>query len=280
MLRRSLPIAIVLGALLPFGSARADPRPSPGCKLDKIEHGRRLDRSIEVDGQRRGYILDVPESAKPAVPVALIFDFHGFGHSAVGVWQVSGFRALADKEGFITVYPQGLPVKLKLHGKELTNDGWEMFAVDGNRDLRLVAALLDDLENRYCIDLSRVFATGFSNGAFFSSLLGCAMADRFAAVAPVSGGDLSVPCKPSRGIPVLIHHGRSDRVIEVARGRAGRDGWIAANRCKKSLGGDCEEHRECHDNAVVLYCEGDQDHSWPAAATQRIWNFFSEHPMP
>ena len=280
MLRRSLPIAIVLAALLPLSIARADPRPSDGCKLAKIEHGRRLDRSIDVDGQRRTYILDVPDSAKAGAPSALIFDFHGFGHSGVGVWQVSGFRALAEKEGFLTVYPQGLPVKLNLHGKDVVNDGWEMFTTDGNRDLHLVAALLNNLESHYCIDRSRVFATGFSNGAFFSSLLGCTMADRFAAIAPVSGGPLSVPCKPSRGIPVLIHHGRNDQMIEVARGRAGRDAWIEANRCKKSLGGDCEEHRECHDNSVVLYCEGDQDHSWPAAATQRIWNFFSEHPMP
>src|SRR5262249_48290341 len=120
-LRRLISVAL---ALLAFdGPAHADPRPSAGCKLTDIERGGRLEPSIDVGGQRRAYILDVPASAKTATPVPLIFDFHGFGHSAAGLWQVSGFRPLAEKEGFITVYPQGLPVKLRLHGKDLTNDG-------------------------------------------------------------------------------------------------------------------------------------------------------------
>jgi polyhydroxybutyrate depolymerase len=260
--------------------AEVAPRPSAGCKLVEVERGRRLERVIEVDGQRRTYILDVPDIVKPATPAPLLLDFHGFGHSGAGVWQVSGFRALAEKEGFITVYPQGLPVTLELRGKKWVNDGWDMFKTDGNRDLRLVTALLADLEAQYCIDQARVFATGFSNGAFFTSLLGCTMADKFAAVAPVAGGSLPIPCKPSRGVPVLIHHGRNDELIGVDRAHRGRDAWIEADGCKESLSNGCERHRECRDGATVEYCEGDQDHTWPAEATGRIWKFFTEHPLP
>src|ERR1043166_670466 len=101
-------------------------RPSAGCSAATIESGRGVRRTIEVDGVTRAYILDVPERIHPKQPVALLFDFHGFLHSAAGVWQVSGFRELAAADGFITVYPDGLPVHLL--GRE--GPGWEIFTTD------------------------------------------------------------------------------------------------------------------------------------------------------
>src|SRR5262249_28108973 len=178
-----LAFALVLAAT----SAAADTipaRPSAGCALDHVETGRRLAGRIEIGGVMRDYILDVPESVRPRTPAPLLFDFHGFGHSGPGLWSVSRFRDLAPEAGLITVYPNGLPVRLRLRGQELENAGWQMFTIDDNRDLAFVRALLDDLERRYCIDRARVFSTGFSNGAFFSALLGCTMSDRIAAVAP------------------------------------------------------------------------------------------------
>jgi polyhydroxybutyrate depolymerase len=254
-------------------AAGAAVRPSIGCGSDQIEQGRRLEKTIEVDGVERLYILDVPESVRPRAPAPLLFDFHGFGHSGGGVWRVSKFRDLAETEGFITVYPDGLPVQLQLLGKLYERPGWQMTET-GNRDLAFVRAMLDDLERRYCIDRARVFSTGFSNGAYFSSLLGCVMADRFAAVAPVSGGTLSIDCRPSRGVPVLIQHGRQDELIGIDRARAARDQWAAANGCTEATEGACERRSKCRDGAVVVYCEEDFAHRWPPQATERIWRFF------
>jgi polyhydroxybutyrate depolymerase len=268
---------VVLWLLPGFSTARADARstvrPSAGCQSDWIEHGRRLEKTIEVDGLTRRYILDVPDGVRPRTSVPLLFDFHGFGHSGPGVWQVSKFRNLAEKEKFVTVYPDGLPVQLRLLGTVYERPGWQMTTA-GNRDLAFVRVLLDDLEKHYCIDESRVFSTGFSNGAFFSSLLGCVMADRFAAVAPVSGGPLNIDCRPSRGVPILIQHGRQDELISIDRAHASRDQWVAADGCKKTTKGECERHSECRDNAVVIYCEEDFAHRWPPQATERIWKFF------
>jgi polyhydroxybutyrate depolymerase len=189
------------------------------------------------------------------------------------------------------VYPDGLPVHLL--GREAA--GWQIFTTAGNRDLAFTATLLDRLEADYCIDEARVFATGFSNGAFFTHLLGCTMADRFAAIAPVSGGLITTPCAPARGVPVLIHHGRHDPLIEVQRGRNARDAWIEKDQCqqpsetpregmritpKEHAINSCESYRHCRDGAEVEYCEDDGDHRWPAEATERIWNFFRDHPMP
>ncbi len=254
-------------------------RGSAGCGAASLARGDRLERTIVIDGVARSYILDVPASVKPHAPVPLLFDFHGFGHSAAGVWNVSGFRALAPRDGFITVYPDGMPVKLTAGRRSFEGKGWQIASLDDNRDLELTKRLLDRLEQDYCIDRARVFATGFSNGAFFSNLLGCAMADRFAAIAPVSGGRLTVACAPGRGVPVLIHHGRQDDVVPVARGRQERDEWVRIDGCRQQETGTCEIHRDCRDGAVVEYCEGDFAHHWPPEATSRIWQFFRAHPM-
>jgi polyhydroxybutyrate depolymerase len=283
-------LGVVAGAHR-MSAAMVAARPSAGCRANSVQQGRELDRTIEVGSVQRNYILDVPENVRPHVPVPLLFDFHGFGHSAAGLWRVSGFRQLAARDGFVTVYPDGLPVHLL--GRDAP--GWEIFTTAGNRDLALTAALLDRLEAEYCVDEARVFATGFSNGAFFTHLLGCTMADRFAAIAPVSGALITTPCVPTRGVPVVIHHGRHDPLIAVQQGRNARDAWIEKDQChqpsetagegtrtprQEHTADGCEWYRHCRDGAAVEYCENDGEHRWPVEATERIWNFFRDHPMP
>jgi polyhydroxybutyrate depolymerase len=277
-------VALLLVAAPARAADGVPARPSAGCSSKQLEHGRRLTGSIDVGGVKREYLLDVPDSLRPSTPAPLLLDFHGFGHSGAGVWNVSGFRKLATDAGFITVYPEGLPVRLHLRGQEAEAPGWQMFSVDDNRDLAFVRALLDDLERRYCIDRARVFATGFSNGASFSALLGCAMADRIAAVAPVSGGRLRVDCAPARGVPILIQHGRQDDLLPIDDARRARAAWLLVNQCaaeqKVAEGPSCERWTACRAGAVVEYCEGDYAHTWPPDATERVWAFLEKHPMP
>lgn len=249
---------------------------TPGCAAKTVENGRRLERVITVDGMVRTYILDVPDGVKPEMPTPVMFDFHGFGHSGAGVWKVSAFKAIAEKDPFITVYPDGLSVHLM--GRD--GSGWDIFTHESNRELAFVRAMLDALESSYCVDSRRVFSTGFSNGAFLSHLLACTMADRIAAIAPVGGGALPIPCVPSRPVPTLIHHGRNDAIVPVERARKLRDVWVEKNACTERVEQDCEWRRSCRDGAEVGYCEDDSEHHWPVAASQRIWSFFREHPMP
>lgn len=266
------------------------PRPSKGCTLAAIATGRRIEQTITVGGVERRFILDVPETLAPGVPAALLFDFHGVGHSGAGVWEVSGFRELAPRERFITVYPDGLPVSFTRGERTFSGHGWEIRTFAPNRDIDFTLALLDQLESTYCIDRARVFSTGFSNGGYFSHVLGCTHADRFAAVAPVSGGWLaSWSCKPERPIPVLIHHGRQDDVIDVAEERLAYRKWLEIDGCAPdaspsstpdATGMSCTIASACRDGAAVEYCEGDFAHRWPASATTRVWEFFKAHPLP
>lgn len=261
----------------------SEPLPSAGCALPSITHGARLERTLDVGGTDRRVILDVPEAVRAGVPVPLLLDFHGFGHSGAGVWQVSAFKPLAREQGFITAYPDGLPIRLTLRGQSMEGAGWQMDGLDGNRDVAFTRALLDQLERDYCIDRRRVYATGFSNGAWFSQVLACALPDRLAAVAPVSGGRLRFDCPPGRPVPILIQHGSEDDLVPVGAARAARDYWRARNQCQgdaQAAGPACEAWRDCRAGAVVEYCEEPYAHRWPPQATKRVWEFLSTKTLP
>jgi polyhydroxybutyrate depolymerase len=274
-------------------------RPSAGCSAASIIKGRRIEQTITMDGVERHYILDVPDTLEPGHPAALLFDFHGVGHSGAGLWDASAFKDLAPRERFITVYPTGLPVSFTRGDRTFSGPGWEIRTLTPNRDVDFTIAMLDRLEKTYCIDRARVFSTGFSNGGYFSHVLGCTHPERFAAVAPVSGGWLSSwSCTPSRPIPVLIHHGRQDDVIDVAEARRAFDAWLAIDGCAAPPGAQpagsatssaaaagatdlaCRAGTSCRGGAAVEYCEGDFKHRWPSSATQRVWDFLASHPLP
>ena len=274
---------LVVALLVIASRSLADPLPSGGCAHESIVHGPRLERTIEVGGTARRVILDVPEAVKVGAPAPVLLDFHGFGHSGAGVWQVSGFKALAKEQGFITAYPEGLPVRLTLRGESMEAPGWQIDGLDGNRDVAFTAALLDTLERDYCVDRRRIYSTGFSNGAYFSQVLACALPDRIAAVAPVSGGRLRFDCTPSRPVPILIQHGSEDDLIPPDAARQARDAWREINGCQgdvQAAGPACERWTECKAAAVVEYCEEPYAHRWPPQATARVWEFLSSKTLP
>lgn len=272
-------LLVIVGMFASTVGATVVPRPSAGCRETNVATGRRIERTITVDGMERAFILDVPTGITAGAPVPLLLDFHGLGHSGGGVWKVSKFRDLAEGERFITIYPEGAPVQFNHREKIFAGTGWELAVTKSNRDLLFVTTMLDRLEAEYCIDRNRVFATGFSNGAYFSHLLGCVMADRIAAIAPVSGGKRPTPCAPARPVPALIFHGRQDDIIDVADGRAARDSWLQGNGCGAPTGSPCQAYAGCRDGADVEYCEDDFGHRWPPQATARIWEFLQRHPM-
>ena len=278
MTRAARVAAALACSLLSLASRAGAESRSSGCEADTIAKGDRQERSIDVDGVSRAFILDVPATVAPHEAVPLLLDFHGFRHSAEGVWRVSGFRELGVREHFLTVYPQGLEVELL----GSTGAGWEMFSVDGNRDIAFVRHLLDQIEEQYCIDRSRVFVTGFSNGAFLSHLLACVLSDRIAAIAPVGGGAVNLACAPGRPVSVLIHHGRNDPVVDVAQAQKLFALWKKIDACpgeRKAVDKGCTQAVNCGGGTAVVYCENDGEHRWPPDATQRIWNFFKQHPM-
>jgi polyhydroxybutyrate depolymerase len=122
----------------------------------------------------------------------------------------SDFRPIADTAGFILVYPQGLPLdEGSTHWNIAENGGDNKSNSD---DFGFIEALINELSSGYNIDLNRIYACGYSNGAGFSFSVACHL-DQFAAMASVSGlmSDWALNnCDPPEPVGVMILHGTLD----------------------------------------------------------------------
>lgn len=165
--------------------------------------------SLEVDGLTRSYLVHMPP-AKGLAALPVVLNFHGGGGNASQQKEATGMDLTADRNGFIAVYPSGSG---KLATKLLTwNAGCCCGGASKNKvdDVGFVVALLKDLEKKTAIDRSRVYATGFSNGAMMSYRLGIEAQTVIAAIATVSGGPVLDPMHLARPMPLLHIHSVDD----------------------------------------------------------------------
>jgi polyhydroxybutyrate depolymerase len=161
-------------------------------------------QSLEVNGTPRLFLLTTPAPSPAVTPRPLVLDFHGLAEGAQLQATTSQFGVLGQKDGFIVAFPQGTG----------NPSQWDTSATSHpNADLTYVTDMLNSIESRLCVDTSRVYADGFSDGAFMVSLLACTMASRFAAIAAVSGLLMPKPCLAARPVPILAFHGTADPIL-------------------------------------------------------------------
>ena len=207
-----------------------------------------IERHVRVAGIERSYLVDLPPGydGQRALPAVLVF--HGGGGAALSARTQTRMSEKGRAGGFIAVYPQGsgiLATRL-LTWNAITCCGYAMqHRID---ESAFVAALLDDLQANYAIDRGRVYATGISNGGMMAYLVACTLADRFAAVAVVSGELTLADCRPARPVSVLVIHGTADQYLPYDGGvgakaiakhaaRSARyavDFWRAHDRCAEA----------------------------------------------
>ena len=300
----------------------AGPGPSPGfdaghaapppvtCSGKTGEKGSST-LSVKSGGLTRTAILHVPEKYDPDKGTLLVLNFHGF--SSAG-WQqalLTRMSQASDERGFIVAYPEGIATSW--NAGDCCGTAW----TDSVDDVGFVRALLDEIESRYCIDEKRVFATGMSNGGFFSHRLACEVSDRIAAVAPVAGVLGIDLCSPKRPVPILDFHGTSDPLVPYGGGTPlipqlgvglvftsvadTMESWRQKNGCSAFSDtiyqkGDatCVEWKDCDQGAATVLCTIDGGgHTWPGgvpipagktstdiSATTTMLDFFEAHPMP
>ncbi len=116
-------------------------------------------------------VLDNPSKSIPLV----IFS-HGAFDNPMKAADMSKWHEIGEKEGFITVYPlasNGINFNLNLD-KSMPSD----------EDFYL--ALIKYLKIKYPIDSSRVYLSGFSNGAGMSQVMAMLHPELIAAIAPIA----------------------------------------------------------------------------------------------
>ncbi len=172
-------------------------------------------KSISVGDSERAYRIHVPAEIKDSKsPIPLIFCLHGGGGNAELASKM-GWTSMADKEGFLVVYPEGL--------NKHWNDGrnGSKFAEQDAKtdDVAFILALLEQLKKEFTIDPKRIFTTGASNGGFMSQRLAIDASDQFAAAGVIIAGipkpflTGDKPFEPAQPISMLIMNGTEDPLV-------------------------------------------------------------------
>ncbi|GAA3571398.1 PHB depolymerase family esterase [Amycolatopsis ultiminotia] len=178
---------------------------STGCGRDASGAGKTTVAHLSSGGVDREYRIYLPARYNPHRKYPLVVSYHGHQRTAQYQEELSGFSG----SDLIAVYPQGL---VGTDGETAWTGAPYSASAD---DVQFTSDLLGSLQQQLCVDPSRIYATGKSNGGGFVGVLACRMASRFAAFAPVSGAFYPEggACHPSRKVALLDFHGQADETI-------------------------------------------------------------------
>ena len=227
--------------------------------------------SLTVGGRERWWIERAPSGAKGPLPVVLVL--HGGGGDPGNAERMSGMTALAEKEGFIAVYPAGTGrFKKRLLTWNAGNCCGKAMK-EGVDDAAFLAALIKRLIAERKADRDRIYMTGMSNGGMMTHRFACERADLVAAIAPVAGQLNVETCAPSRPVPVLMIHGKADEHAPYAGG-TGKKSF--ESRVDRSVDESAAIWRKAGSEVVVL--AHDAGHVWPGGKPGRRFGNVDQPP--
>ncbi len=269
------------------------------------------------DGRQRRYVVHVPRNHDGRTRLPVVLNMHGALGRPETQRNLSRMNDVADRFGFLVVYPQAAgPTRALLFN---AGPGCGYAAQQHIDDVGFIRQLLDDLPKHYLVDPQRVYATGMSNGAAMTYRLACELSDRIAAIGPVACAMVVDGPQPRRPVPVMHFHGQKDPFAPFAGGK-GRFGgiqfrsvadtirwWVKANHCREepaevTKGTDYVRTRYqpasgVRGAPVILYALPEGGHTWPGGvdlapiinkgklvasvdASTLLWQFFASQSLP
>ena len=232
---------------------------------------------LTIDGVDREYIMHLPKNYHITIPRPLIIVLHGGGSDAKSMVNFTKFNKLADKGNFIVVYPNAV------------NNNWsdgrigEQLPMERD-DVKFISVMIDTLVARYGVNPKRVFATGISNGGFFSIYLAYKLSNKILGVAPVCATipeNYADSFKTEYPTSILLINGTEDPLVKYDGGSVGfkDDGkergksistdrtidiWVKLNNCQNSVKietlDDDDGDDDCTAKKYTYYtCNGDTE---------------------
>jgi polyhydroxybutyrate depolymerase len=226
-------------------------------------------------------------------PVVIVI--HGGRGSAGQQRERTGFDAVALREGFTVVYPEGTALTM---GGHAWNTGYLLRRQVGEADdIAYFDALIDLLIRQYQVDPKRVYMTGGSNGAMMIYVYAMKRAEKLAAIAPVVGAMFTFDEKPSVPLPILMINGAKDnevpleggmsrnRIVSSTQGAPFKslsdtiDFWVKANRSETKAtvvvtgGYTTTTHAATPGGApTISIVDSAGGHGWPGTQSNRAEN--------
>lgn len=259
------------------------------------------EKSFYYNDTQRRYRLHLPKGYVEDQEYPMVVAFHGLSFGARVLELNTGLSRLADKEGFIVVYPYGTRPNM------FTFYSWNSefccaYAHKENiDDVGFISSLIDYLRTEYKVERNKVFLTGHSNGGMLASYVSLKHPDKVRALAPVSsaiGGKIldddeyRVFEKSNQPVPVLLINGKDDLVVPFGGGERGGfdifsfssvydavNLWLENNNCSKHPSEISnqdkftkETYTDCQDGAEVVLFAYKGAHTWPGGAKDFLKN--------
>jgi len=279
--------SVIIILLLAASSLSGCVREEPAIELTK---GVTTTESLVCDGLTRTYRLYIP-SSYDRTPTPLVIVLHFGGGNSTIIETVTEMTEKAEEEGFIVVYPDG---NGRLKDRFLTwNAGFCCgYALENNiDDVKFIYTLIEHFEKTLKIDASRIYVTGFCNGAALTYRVGAELSDVVAAIAPVAGsiggkgteGSWWMIPVPENPVSVIVFHGVHDGYI-LYEGGVTKSGahvisvaesvsfWVEHNKCNPCCEKEVSESGNITQDTysggeegteVVLYTLLNGGHAWP-----------------
>jgi len=285
------------------------------CQKSGSGKAYRFNGVINLDGRARTYLLNLPPHYYDTANLTLVVALHGFGGSAAQAEEDYGITDKANTEGFIVVYPEGIPSSGGFHLRSWnTGTCCPVAQTENVDDVHFISVLIDQLIAKYKVNPKKVYVAGMSNGAMMAYTLACDLSDKIAAITSVSGTLMvSSPCQPSRAVPILHIHSELDTRVPFDGGigmanhyftpvDSALNVWAALDSCDtppiatQNSGYTFTEWKDHNGRpAIDLYLTQDGGHSWPGGlkprekadppstavnATDLLWDFFQRYSLP
>lgn len=168
---------------------------------------------VTIDGAERTYRMHVPPSYNGKTPMPLVVLLHGHGQTGEEIARHTKMNDLADREGFIAVYPDARAWAGREEWRAWDTDNGLIPPGSHANDVGFLRNIIESTEKNLAIDPKRIFLTGLSNGGMMAFRAAGELSDKVAAIAVVSGAMSGIEPPPKLPISVLNIHGTEDEIV-------------------------------------------------------------------
>ena len=272
---KHITMIVMVVAMLAACGSDSEASPSPGCDHPPVSPGEYEGFNVTADGEQQYWVV-VPDGYDESAPMPLYIHLAS-GNGAADPF-LAGWRPYLDGVDGLSVIAR-------------TQQSHE-------RGIETMRALIDQLEQDYCVDTNRIHAIGTSSSSSTAAILACEESERIASFGGGLGDLRSHLCEPERAVPLVVFTGDVDRHdVDLTV-----DQWTEFNGCESGptvddLGSGISKktYQDC-DGDVLYYDIVGMGHVWPlhecvgpgaeqCAAyeevdyLEEVIAFFDDHPL-
>ena len=179
-----------------------------------------IKETLVHDNYKRMWLTHLPKNYSEKKSYPLVIALHGGGGTAKQLMTNTRkrFNKLADNEGFIVVYPQGVKKSWNDNNTRDTNGFARKENID---DVGFIEKMIAHLESHYTIKSNAIFACGISNGGLMSQTLAMELPNKIKTIGMVAsnfGKDQIAKIKNPTPFSILFIHGTADPIFPYGEG--------------------------------------------------------------